>query len=256
MKQLLLWMKFYPKDWNGDQQLRTCSLASRGLWASFLEPMHTADPYGHLLMNGLNPSYDDLAKLASCKVREVKYGIQELLAKGVASQTDTGVLFSRRMVRDAERRDKRQADGAKGGHPLLMRGKPEVNHEVNQRLAPIASGVLASAESLVFEKNEERLDEAWPRFLLEYPQHRVQRGRIVQDGFIAACQEVGIGGVFARLDAHKRSVEWKKGLVPSMTTYFGDRQAWRQELPEQEPAAQGRHQQWIGRNKDAEIADL
>lgn len=136
-----LWLKFYPKDWNGDQQLRLCSLAARGIWASFLEPMHMAIPYGHLLINGAKPSYTELAVIASCRPREVEYCLKELLQRGVASQTPDGVIFSRRMVRDAERLAKRRANGKQGGHPLL------VNHPVihnppnkdNQEVKPIDS---------------------------------------------------------------------------------------------------------------------
>lgn len=150
MKQLL-WLKFYPKDWNGDHNLRACSLAARGLLASFLEPMHTAEPYGHLLLRGKKPEYDELAVVASCKEREVKYGLEELLKTGVLSVTEDGIYYSRRMVRDAERSKKKQKDGKNGGNPQLLSQTPiqsiqhvtggEVNHEVNHLVKPIESRV-------------------------------------------------------------------------------------------------------------------
>lgn len=150
MKQLL-WLKFYPKDWNGDHNLRACSLAARGLLASFLEPMHTAEPYGHLLLRGKKPDYAELATLASCKLREVKYGIEELVNKGVLSVRPDGILYSRRMVRDAERAQKRSKDGKNGGNPALVPHDPvvmsqaltvtEVNHTLKGDLKPIESRV-------------------------------------------------------------------------------------------------------------------
>lgn len=86
------------------------------------------------------------------------------------------------------------------------------------------------------EKEKEiPLDEAWFRMLQEYPSSRVERGRIVQDGFIKACLEIGVGGVFNRLERHKQSAQWRKGLVPKMGNYFGVNELWRQDLPEQEP---------------------
>lgn len=113
MKQLL-WLKFYPKDWNGDHNLRACSLAARGLLASLLEPMHEAEPYGHLLVRGKKPEYHDLAVIASCSVREVKYGVEELVKHHVLSQNDAGILYSRRMVRDADRRVRQALGGTRG----------------------------------------------------------------------------------------------------------------------------------------------
>ena len=39
------WMKFYPRDWRGDQALRAVSIAARGLWLECLCIMHEARPY-------------------------------------------------------------------------------------------------------------------------------------------------------------------------------------------------------------------
>jgi hypothetical protein len=134
----LVWLKFCPKDWNGDVQLRSCSLAARGLWAALLEPMHFAEPYGHLLVDGKPPSADYLAVLASCKPREVDYCLKELIKQGVASVTEAGVVYSRRMVRDRIRHEKRKKDGKTGGHPLLIGGRPvAVDRRVNPPKARI-----------------------------------------------------------------------------------------------------------------------
>lgn len=103
----------------------------------------------------------------------------------------------------------------------------------------------------------EPLDEAWFRFLSLYPQSRVERGRIVEDGFIAACREVGTVAVFAKLDAHKRSAQWRKGYIPKMSNYFGPEKLWKQALPEQDtPQGQSRHAKFSGLNAGAEIADV
>lgn len=127
------WIKFYPQDWIGDEQLRLCSLAARGLWAAFLFPMHKADPYGHLLLNGRRPEYVDLARLVGCTVREVKYGIEELIKNGVCSVREDGTLYSRRMIRDAEKLARKRSNGRLGGNPKLLQGSyPEVNHQDKQ----------------------------------------------------------------------------------------------------------------------------
>ena len=38
------WIKFYPRDWRGDQALRVVSLAARGLWIEMLSIMHEGQP--------------------------------------------------------------------------------------------------------------------------------------------------------------------------------------------------------------------
>lgn len=94
------WMKFYPRDWRGDQALRACSVAARGLWMECLCIMHEAKPYGHLLLNG-NPVGDDtLARMAGISVDEAQSLMAELRQAGVFSLTREGVVFSRRMTKD------------------------------------------------------------------------------------------------------------------------------------------------------------
>jgi replicative DNA helicase len=58
------WLKFYPRDWRGDQALRAVSIAARGLWIEMLCVMHEASPYGHLILGGRAVSNDVLARVA------------------------------------------------------------------------------------------------------------------------------------------------------------------------------------------------
>jgi hypothetical protein len=85
----------------------------------FLTFMAEATPYGHLLINGHKPTPQKLAALTLTPVAVIKKAIAELLENGVASQTDDGVLYSRRLVRDRERQEKARLDGVKGGNPKL-----------------------------------------------------------------------------------------------------------------------------------------
>src|SRR4051812_20188759 len=105
------WLKFYPNDWSGDEKLSMCSLAARGLLAACLQLMHAADPYGHLLIHGKRPTYDEIAMFARCKPREAKWGFEELIKNGAVSLTADNVIFSRRMVRDGERRKRCTENG-------------------------------------------------------------------------------------------------------------------------------------------------
>lgn len=122
------WMKFYPRDWRGDQALRAVSIAARGLWVECLCIMHEARPYGHLLLNG-NPVGDDtLARMTGIPMDEVSALMAELRQAGVLSVTGKGVVFSRRMTKDHARARK----GQKAAHKRWS----QVSDGVEQSGAP------------------------------------------------------------------------------------------------------------------------
>lgn len=117
------WIKFYPRDWRGDQALRVVSLAARGLWMEMLCVMHEASPYGHLLVGGQPLSGSALARLVGSSEGEVQAMLVELSEAGVSRQTRRGVVYSKRMIADQERSEtgrkaKQEAlDKAKGKTP-------------------------------------------------------------------------------------------------------------------------------------------
>lgn len=113
------WLKFWPADWAGDRKLHGCSLAARGLWIELCCLMHEARPYGHLVHAGKPMPLERIARQAACSVQEVDALMAELDEAGVISRTDAGVIFSRRMVRDEEHRERGVADGKRGGSPTL-----------------------------------------------------------------------------------------------------------------------------------------
>jgi len=94
------WMKFYPRDWRGDQALRAVSIAARGLWMECLCIMHEAKPYGHLLLNGEPVGDDALARMTGTSADEVRALLSELRQAGVFGVTRAGTVFSRRMTKD------------------------------------------------------------------------------------------------------------------------------------------------------------
>lgn len=99
----LPWFKFQPAAWRGDQALRAVSLAARGLWIECLCIMHEAKPYGHLVLNGKPIDEMTLARMTGVPVDEVRALMAELRQAGVLSMASTGVILSRRMVKDHER---------------------------------------------------------------------------------------------------------------------------------------------------------
>lgn len=87
--------------------------------------MHEGTPYGHLTLDDLPIDPDMLARLIGENASTVRKHLKELEAKRVFSRTEDGVIFSRRMVRDEEARERRAAGGAEGakhGHKGAQHG--------------------------------------------------------------------------------------------------------------------------------------
>jgi hypothetical protein len=106
--------QFYPADWRKDIELRACSVAARGLWIEMMCIAHECEPYGHLVVNERAMTPAQIAGQACITLAQCKTLLQELIDNGVASVTETGVLFSRRMVKDEAVRNAR-AEGGKAG---------------------------------------------------------------------------------------------------------------------------------------------
>jgi predicted transcriptional regulator len=124
----LPWFKFQPAAWRGDQALRAVSLTARGLWIECLCIMHEAKPYGHLVLNGKPIDAATLARMTGVPVDDVRALLAELRQAGVLSVASTGVILSRRMVKDHERANlgRRSANRrwAQTPEPTAQSGEP------------------------------------------------------------------------------------------------------------------------------------
>jgi hypothetical protein len=123
------YLPLYTRDWRSDPKLRASSFAARGLWVEMMALMHEAVPYGFLGIGERRLTENDLAVIAQqCGALGgapvVKKLLAELRENGVYSVADDGTIYSRRMVRDEEKREQNRLNGKKGGHPSL---KPSVN---------------------------------------------------------------------------------------------------------------------------------
>ena len=116
------YFRFFPSDWRGDQDLKACSLAARGLWIEMIAMMHGAEPYGHLIAAKSRLGLKDVSKIAAqvgCDATDCKRALKELADAGVFSIADDGTIYSRRMVADAKRSETNQRNGKGGGNPAL-----------------------------------------------------------------------------------------------------------------------------------------
>ena len=115
----LPYIHFYPGDWLRDP-VAFCSLAAQGLWLRMMLVMHDNDPYGYLSMNGVAYPPEFLSRRCGTTLEHYTTLLAELESAGVPGRTETGIIYSRRMVRDAKEREKAKRNGRKGGNPQLL----------------------------------------------------------------------------------------------------------------------------------------
>jgi hypothetical protein len=112
------WLKLFTGDILADEQLKSCSLAARGFFLYLLSLMHRSVRRGYLCQaNGQPWTLDQLARMTGCSTQEAAHLTQELLTAGVFSATDEQngrIIYSRRMVREADLSEKRADAGRKG----------------------------------------------------------------------------------------------------------------------------------------------
>jgi hypothetical protein len=139
--------QFYPGDWRKDPELRSISLTARGLWIELLCLMHESSRKGYLVTKtGNSYTNEQLARMVGVDIHTLEICLTEIEANGVSSREDnTGILFSRRMVKDAEISQERREAGKLGGNPYLL--KRGVNQSHKQKPTPSSSSSSSSSSS-------------------------------------------------------------------------------------------------------------
>jgi hypothetical protein len=161
------WSKFYWADWRSEPKLRMCCLGARGLWMELLSLMHESDEYGHLLVNGKTPTEQQLAIMCGASVSEVRKLKVELEVAGVPGIREDGVWFSRRMLKDREKRNRDKVNGSKGGNPKIVAKdkegvNPPVKSEDDQEVNVWDKARGTRDPEARDQKPEEKLDSAVP----------------------------------------------------------------------------------------------
>lgn len=157
--------QYYPSDEQNETTLKTASLAARGLWHEMLNFMHFAIPRGWLVTAaGKTIGPEQLARLVGESPAIVKKLLGELEDNGVFSRTDSGIIYSRRMVRDEHIMNVRAASGAKGGNPKLVKqnekkGSSLLNQSSKQNPTPSSSSSSSSSPAPSAAANGERRAE-------------------------------------------------------------------------------------------------
>lgn len=145
--------QFYPGDWRKDVQLRSCSVAARGLWIDLMCVMHSCEPYGHLALNGKPMTPANISGQTGVPAVQVRKLLDELVTNGVARVNADGLVYSKRMVNDerirnaraeggkagAEHGSKGAEHGIKGGRPSAGKGGSETPLHEDKEPPPSSS---------------------------------------------------------------------------------------------------------------------
>lgn len=196
------WMKFYPSDWRSDPALRMCPLAARGLWMEMLSIMHEAEPYGHLVVKGVAVEPGMLAKMVGIGLKECRNLLATLRQVGVFSETEAGVIYSRRMVRDFDKALKDKENGKKGGNPALGEG---VNPQDKAQKPDTRSQIPEGSQKETSENNPETTEDVVPadasrrtgsnagKYAFEHGTFRLTQAHL--DRWISAWPELNVIGL-------------------------------------------------------------
>lgn len=166
--------QFYPGDWKRDAGVQSLSFEERGVWFEMMLLMFESAERGKLVFGSGTPMPEDAVarSLGLDRQRYVQI-LRKLLDYGVASKDEkTGIIFCRRMVRDAELSKKRAECGKRGGNPNLLNqnsSKREAKSNQNGKQNPTPSS--SSSISLKKEKikKEKNLEDAAERIWQAYP---------------------------------------------------------------------------------------
>lgn len=210
--------------------------------------MHQGEPYGHLTVKGVVVQTPMLARMVGCSLREATNWLRELESAKVFSRTDSGEIYSRRMVKDESLRSRRAEYGKLGGNPALL-DKPNDGIKVNPHDKPQPTPSPSSSSSSSSSKPPP------PNTLRELEEEVFQCGvedavRAVRSATDAGCSNGEIRAVIAawsRRDdlgpgsLHYRLMELRPGQEPD--------RGWPKQAPEVVQKKQA------GKRADAERRD-
>jgi hypothetical protein len=145
MSKKLPAFQFYPADWRKDPSVQALSYEEKGVWFEILCIMHESDERGKLLLNGKKMPETALARLLGLDNQKVKQILTTLIDFGCARvEPETGVIYSKRMVKDEHIRMIRKEAGKKGGNPGLV--KQKATTQVKQKPTPSSSSSSSSSD--------------------------------------------------------------------------------------------------------------
>lgn len=211
-------IQFYHRDAMNDVGLRMSSLSARGQWYESLWLMYDSPERGVLLKpNGKQIIPEELARILSAPLAEIKQNLSELETNGVYSTREDGAIYNRRMFRDEKQRqskteaeaklkETRSEAGKRGGRPKQNLSKSKLNN-------PPSSSASASTSALLPEERAGRFVPPTPKMVYEY----AQKVKYLIDGEAFCAWYESKGWMVGR----NKMVSWRHAVVTAKK-----RRAW------------------------------
>ena len=144
-------LQFYTGDWRKDPCVQALDHEHKGVWIDLLCIMNETSERGRLVLPNGTPMPDDaIARNLGLDEAKWKQTRSKLLALGVASEDEDGVLYNRRIVRDDAIRQVRAEAGRKGGQA----SKPKQTRSKSKAKPGSSVSSSSSASAISF-------DEVW-----------------------------------------------------------------------------------------------
>ena len=119
-------MPFDTGDWLKCPELRAMAPDVRALWMDMLCYMWESPEVGVMVAPNCKPySREEIVRIVGLDSRASGSWLELLIDSGVCGVRDDGAIYSRRMVRDADLREKRAEAGRKGGQRARGPAEPE-----------------------------------------------------------------------------------------------------------------------------------
>ncbi len=148
---------WYWNDWFSSFDVRSCSLAARGLWIDMLGIMRAAEIKGTLTINGKQIGTRELAQLVGAREEEIIPLLKELEDHKVFSRLEDGTIINRRQFREGEISRKRAEAGRIGGAKYKQKESNIYEELIN----------ISEASDKQSESKEKNKDESKSKATLE-----------------------------------------------------------------------------------------
>lgn len=221
-KEKLPAIHLYPGDWLRDS-ISGCSLAAQGLWLRMMFVAHDAANYGEMFATDLLGSKASIARRCGCTLDEFDALFEELKTAEVPGISD-GLVYSRRMVRDASVRAVRAKAGRKGGKQTAKQNR-------SKSTANASANTQQNTEDEI-ENESDIENEFFEEFWKAFPSGRKKSKAKARMAFGKAVKKVAAPTIVAAAVEYAASGEGQGEFVKMPETWLNgecwsdDRAAW------------------------------
>jgi len=224
-------LQFYTGDWRKDPGVQALDHELKGIWIDLLCIMHESPERGRLVLpDGTSFPDDGIARNLGLDEATWKQKRSKLLAYGVASEDEAGVLYNRRMVKDERLRQARAYAGSIGGKAKKT-PQPESKTEAN-RGSSVSSSSSNNKKHVRSEvKNSSSWDADFDTFWEAYPRKVAKQAALKA---YKARRRQGVGadelqnGLY-RYVAYVNSNGTEEKYIKHAATFLGPNEHWKDE---------------------------